>query len=224
MFPEIHSAQHGLTHWGWVTHICISKLTIIGSDNGLSPSHRQAIIWTNAGILWIGPLRTKFCEILIEIYILSYKKMRLKMLSGKWWQFCLGLNVLILMKQRNKNLMAWHQLIVNILNEIHFNKYAIPYFLFITQRICNSDIHCDVFDYVFCQQQAFLLCLSSIPINTYTHWGVNNSIWFIYGNHTGNRKSQKWSLLFLWIISLFTRAVPMTYKCLGCSVVSNFTC
>ena len=26
-----------LTHWGRVTHICVSKLTIIGSDNGLSP-------------------------------------------------------------------------------------------------------------------------------------------------------------------------------------------
>ena len=44
-----------LTHWGRVTHICVSKLTIIGSDNGLSPDRRQAIIWTNAGILLIGP-------------------------------------------------------------------------------------------------------------------------------------------------------------------------
>ena len=26
-----------LTHWGRVTHICVSNLTIIGSDNGLSP-------------------------------------------------------------------------------------------------------------------------------------------------------------------------------------------
>ena len=34
-----------LTHWGRVTHICVSKLTIIGSDNGLSPWPRQAIIW-----------------------------------------------------------------------------------------------------------------------------------------------------------------------------------
>ena len=43
-----------LTHWGRVVHICVSKLTIIGSDNGLSPGLRQAIIWTNAGILLIG--------------------------------------------------------------------------------------------------------------------------------------------------------------------------
>ena len=25
---------HWLTHWGRVTHICVSELTIIGSDNG----------------------------------------------------------------------------------------------------------------------------------------------------------------------------------------------
>ena len=33
-----------LTHWGRVTQICVSKLTIIGSDNGLWPGRRQAII------------------------------------------------------------------------------------------------------------------------------------------------------------------------------------
>ena len=45
-----------LTHWDRVTHICVSKLTIIGSDNGLSPGRRQAIIWTNAGIWLIRTL------------------------------------------------------------------------------------------------------------------------------------------------------------------------
>ena len=54
-----------LTHWGRVTHICVGKLSIIGSDNGLSPGRRQAIIWTNAGISLIGPLGTNFSEILI---------------------------------------------------------------------------------------------------------------------------------------------------------------
>ena len=56
-----------LTHWGPVTHICVNKLTIIGSDNGLSPGRRQAIIWTNAGIVLIGRLGTNVSEILIEI-------------------------------------------------------------------------------------------------------------------------------------------------------------
>ena len=45
-----------------MTHICLSKQTIIGSDNGLSPDQRQAIIWTNAGILLIWPLGTNFSE------------------------------------------------------------------------------------------------------------------------------------------------------------------
>ena len=48
-------------------HICVNKLTIIGSDDGLSTGRRQAIIWTNAGILLIGRLETNFNEILIEI-------------------------------------------------------------------------------------------------------------------------------------------------------------
>ena len=83
-----------LIHWGRVTHICVSDLTIIGSDNGLSPGRRQAIIWTNAGILLIGPLGTNFSEIVIEILKFSFKKMRLKGSSAKWRPFCLGLNVL----------------------------------------------------------------------------------------------------------------------------------
>ena len=84
-----------LTHWGRVTHICVSKLTIIGSDNGLPPDWRQAIIWTNAGLLLIQTLRTNFSEILIRIHTFSNKKMHLKMSSGKCWLFCLGLKVLI---------------------------------------------------------------------------------------------------------------------------------
>ena len=82
-----------LTHWGRVMHICVSKQAIIGSDNDLSPGRRQAIIWTSAGILLMRPLGTNFSEILIEIYIYTFKKMHLKMSSGNWWPFCLGLNV-----------------------------------------------------------------------------------------------------------------------------------
>ena len=83
-----------LTHWGRLTHICISKLKIIGSDNDLSLGRRQAIIWTNAGLLSIWPLGTNFIEILIEIYTFSFRNMHLKMSSGKLRPFCLGLNVL----------------------------------------------------------------------------------------------------------------------------------
>ena len=83
-----------LTHWGRVPHICISKLSIISSDNGLSPSQRHTIIWTNAGILLIGHLGANFGEILIPFCIFWFKKLHLKTPSGKWWPFCLGLNVL----------------------------------------------------------------------------------------------------------------------------------
>ena len=75
-----------------MTHICVGKLTIIGSDNGLSPGRRQAIIWTNAGILLIGPLETNFSEIWIGIQTFSLKKIHLKISSAKWCLFCLGLD------------------------------------------------------------------------------------------------------------------------------------
>ena len=78
--------HHQLTHWGRVTHICVGRLTII--------ARRQAIIWTNAEILLIGPLGTNFSEILIGIQTFPFTKMHLKMSSVKWCPFCLGLNVL----------------------------------------------------------------------------------------------------------------------------------
>ena len=84
-----------LTHWGRVTHICVGNLNIIGSDNGLSPSRRQATIWNNGGILLIGPIGTNFNEILIEIQTFSFKKKYLKVASAKWRPFCLGINELI---------------------------------------------------------------------------------------------------------------------------------
>ena len=49
-----------------MTHICVGNLTVIGSDNSLSPGRRHAIIWTDAGILLIGPSETDFNEILIK--------------------------------------------------------------------------------------------------------------------------------------------------------------
>ena len=61
--------ETSLTHWDRVTPTCIVKLTIIGPDNGLSPGQRQTIIWTNAGLLLIGPSGTNFSGILINSYI-----------------------------------------------------------------------------------------------------------------------------------------------------------
>ena len=60
VFPGMGIPMLKIRQWGdrlifnsLRTHICVNKLTIIGSDNGLSPGRRQAIIWTNAGIVLI---------------------------------------------------------------------------------------------------------------------------------------------------------------------------
>ena len=96
----IHIDWFPLTYWGQVTHICVGNLTIIGSDNGLSPYQCHAIVWTNAGILLIGPLGTNFSEFSIEILTFSFKKMHFKVSSGKWRPFCLNLNVLIIISEQ----------------------------------------------------------------------------------------------------------------------------
>ena len=78
-----------------------------GLGNGLSSGRRQAIIWTNVGILLIGPLGTNFTEILIEIDTFSFKKMQLKMPSEKLRKFCLGLNVL----NRDVTFCHWNSMV-----------------------------------------------------------------------------------------------------------------
>ena len=88
----VETEREFLTHWGRVAHICVSKFTIIASDNGLSAGRHQAIIWYNDGILSIGFLGTNFSEILIEILTFSFKKMRLKVSSAKFRSFYLGLS------------------------------------------------------------------------------------------------------------------------------------
>ena len=84
-----------LTYWVWMTHKCVSKLTMIGSDNGLSPGRRQVIIWANVWISLNRPMGTNFSEIMIEICKFPFKNMNWNLSSGNWRPFCLGLNVLI---------------------------------------------------------------------------------------------------------------------------------
>ena len=83
-----------LTHWGRVIHIWVGQLTIIGSDNGLTPGYCQGINWTSAGILSMGPLGTNFSEISIGIQRFPFKKMHLKMSFAKWRPFSHCPNVL----------------------------------------------------------------------------------------------------------------------------------
>ena len=101
------------THWGRVTHICISrcisKLTTIGSDNGLLPDRLQAIIWTNAGILLIRPLGTNFSEIIVEILTFSFTKMGLKVSSAKWQPFWPGIDELNELQRLAVDWQQWYQ-------------------------------------------------------------------------------------------------------------------
>ena len=75
----------------------------VGSDKGLSPIRRQAIIWTNAGLLSIAPLGTNFSEILTKTQNFSFTIMHLKILSVKRRPFCPGKAELI----RNDPVHCW---------------------------------------------------------------------------------------------------------------------
>ena len=94
----------------------------IGSDKGFSTVRRQAITWTNAGVLLIGLIGRNFNEIWIEILSFSFKKMRLKMLSAKmaailsrqrWvnadtnFQVCLQSGILWIISQFNGDYWQW---------------------------------------------------------------------------------------------------------------------
>ena len=91
--------NYELTHW--VMPIYVNKLTVIGSDNVLSPGQWQAIIWTIAGILLTGPLGINFNGILIKMQHFSFLKMHWKMSSGKWRSGCDNIFYNILLK--------WHK-------------------------------------------------------------------------------------------------------------------
>ena len=118
-----------LTHWGWVTHICVSKLTFIGSDNGLSPGRRQAIIWTNATNIIKLNLRNKlqwnlkrnsyifiqenaFENVVCEMAAILSRPQCVNKISLKWLHWNVFLKVPLMMKQHQFSLqvMAWRWL------------------------------------------------------------------------------------------------------------------
>ena len=115
----------------------------ISSDNGLSPGWHQAIIWTNAGILFLEPVETNFSEILIEIHTFSCKKMHLKMSSGVWQTFYLGLNVL-------------RKIIYSACTRI------------LLRRIVQHNLLHDLDSLVMCKSSTSVENLN----NTLTHWGL----------------------------------------------------
>ena len=128
-----------LTHWGRVTHICVGFLTNIGSDNGLSPVRRQAIIWTNAGLSSIAPLGTNFRKIFAEIITFLFKEMYLKVSSAKWRPLCLGLNVFMIHINLPIYLLYSH-----VCHLQHLHCHIVQYW---TSR--NTHTACIVFSYLF---------------------------------------------------------------------------
>ena len=71
------------TYWGRLVHICVSDLTIIGSDNGLSPGRRHVINRTNTIILLIEPFGIHFSD--IKIYENAFENVICKMASLWSW-------------------------------------------------------------------------------------------------------------------------------------------
>ena len=93
-----------------MTQICVSKFTIIGLDNGLSPIRRQVIIWTNAGILLIRTLGTNFSEMLIPIHTFSKQENAFKNV-WKMSAIFLDLNLLIpAWKSNYNNYKVWDEI------------------------------------------------------------------------------------------------------------------
>ena len=84
--------------------ICVSKLTIVGSDKRLlawtSPSHYLNQCWDIVN--WTR--RNKLQRNINKFHTFSSMKMHMKMLFGKWRPFCLGLNELTCLQ-----LMTWRQ-------------------------------------------------------------------------------------------------------------------
>ena len=74
--------------WQSFTHFPLVPIYVsvnwvsIGSSNGLSPVWRQASIWTNDGLLLIGPLGANLGEIQIKMLKFSFMKMHLNLWNG----------------------------------------------------------------------------------------------------------------------------------------------
>ena len=139
--------------------ICVSKLTIIGSDNGLSPDRRQAIIWTNSGILLIGPLGTNFSEILIAISTFSFEKMRFKVSSAKQLPFCLGLNVLT---QGSLLVLVVKRLPIKVANPSKIDKFE----WFIARRLKMAPSDCNHLKHI-CLVKFYIQWCGTLQ---WTHW------------------------------------------------------
>ena len=72
------------------TSVAVVNWVVIGFNNGWSPVHGQAIIWTDDDLLSIRYMRTNFDQILLKIHKCSLKTMPLKISYAKCHSLCLG--------------------------------------------------------------------------------------------------------------------------------------
>ena len=140
-----------IIYWSQVRYACISNFATIGTDNRLSPGRHQAIIGTNAGILFIRNLGRSFTEIKSEIHTFSFKKIHLKMSSAKWRPFCLDLNVLKptwisdALGPTGQKQRIFYFIFRSILGteQINFNYPILPYMCFLnlllSMKSCNNE-------------------------------------------------------------------------------------
>ena len=178
-----------------MAHICVNELNSIASENGLSPVRRQAIIWTNAGVLIMRPSWSDFNEILIEVHTFSFKKIHLKMSSVKWRPFSLGLNV----STQHRKFFTTHT----------------PGFMAFSQfshwksSICNR---------TFCLHMVKHLCTQlrvTWPFGQNNIFGlVNVTLWHVYlclaRKSKNNHKINIWyKILFVFHKRLFSRFIPI---------------
>ena len=84
----IKNSNHPVIYTLMTIPLRLSKLTIIGSNNVVSPGQHQAIIWTSAWLLSVGALGTNFSEISIKLQNFSFTKTHLNISSAKWRPFC----------------------------------------------------------------------------------------------------------------------------------------
>ena len=82
-----------MSHSGRLTHICVSKLTLIGSDKAWHLVGTKPLSELMLGYCWLDPQEQNSAKFNQNSYIII-KKIHLKMSSWYWWPFCLGLNVI----------------------------------------------------------------------------------------------------------------------------------
>ena len=145
-----------------MTHIYVGKLTIIGSDNGLSPGRRQANISTNAGILFIRPLGTNFNEILIEIHIFSFKKIPFENVVWKMASIlsrpqCVNRMCLKYDSKEGMKIILASSLCLHIL-QIHLNTVSSKAPCGVACKISSGESHCKLHVNSAHKHQSYISC------------------------------------------------------------------